>query len=291
MKRIVFLLATALSLTACDKSEIPVANGSLSAKATIDVRTKVDYTDNGAEKGVKVDWSDTESFKAYYGEDLNDSLIFSKSEAGTSFIAKNVPAEVGSETKFSGLYGEKASLDSNGKIKIDFTEQGGTLAGLSAFDVMTADSELKDDLLSFAFKHKCAVLRLKCENHYETEIGKVRLKFFNARISDEFSETGIINDGDYLTLEFKLTAPVANVNSVQEKEKYRFAIVPAMSYSGAQSSTPATSTSNEVFDREIHLENGRSIQAGKVYDVTVTQKAPSNGLDNGKPILTPQSNK
>ena len=264
MKRIVFLLATALSLTACDKSEIPVANGSLSAKATIDVRTKVDYTDNGAGKGVKVDWSETESFKAYY-EGSSEPLIFSKSEAGTSFIAKNVPAEVGSETKFSGLYGEKASLDSNGKIKIDFTEQGGTLAGLSAFDVMTADSELKDDLLSFAFKHQCAVLRLKCVNHVEKEINKVRLHFYQAQISDGFSETVRNN----LTLAFELKKPVAKGSSEYGKGtiEYRYAIVPAMSYS-KEASIGIPSGRSDAFSKGIYLSSNKNIKAGEVYDVT-----------------------
>ena len=265
MKRIVFLLASALSLTACDKSEIPVANGSLSAKATIDVRTKVDYTDYGAGKGVKVDWSETESFKAYYGEDLNDSLIFSKSEAGTSFIAKNVPAGVGSETKFRGLYGEKASLDSDGKIKIDFTEQDGTLAGLSAFDVMTADSELKNDLLSFAFKHQCAVLRLKCVNHVEKEINKVRLHFYQAQISDSFSETVRNN----LTLAFELKEPVAKGSSEPGKGtiEYRYAIVPAMSYS-KEASIGIPSGRSDAFSKGIYLSSNKNIKAGEVYDVT-----------------------
>ena len=267
MKRIVFLLATALSLTACDKSEIPVANGSLSAKATIDVRTKVDYTDNGAEKGVKVDWSDTESFKAYYGEDLNDSLIFSKSEAGTSFIAKNVPAGVGSETKFRGLYGEKASLDSNGKIKIDFTEQDGTLDGLSAFDVMTADSELKDDLLSFAFKHNCAILRLECVNHTIAKVGKIKLSFHNVKISEDFSETGFTSGEAFLTLKFNLKTSVAEGSPEYGKglTDTRYAIVPAMSYQEASVGLPISDS--KAFERTIELSSSKSIEAGKVYDV------------------------
>ena len=264
MKRIVLLLASALSLTACDKSEIPVANGSLSANATIDVKTKVDYTDYGAGKGVKVDWSDTESFKAYY-EGSSEPLIFSKSKAGTSFIAKNVPAGVGSETKFRGLYGEKASLDSDGKIKIDFTEQDGTLAGLSAFDVMTADSELKDDLLSFAFKHQCAVLRLKCVNHVEKEINKVRLHFYQAQISDGFSETVRNN----LTLAFELKKPVAKGSSEYGKGtiEYRYAIVPAMSYS-KEASIGIPSGRSDAFSKGIYLSSNKNIKAGEVYDVT-----------------------
>ena len=264
MKRIVLLLASALSLTACDKSEIPVANGSLSANATIDVKTKVDYTDYGAGKGVKVDWSDTESFKAYY-EGSSEPLIFSKSKAGTSFIAKNVPAGVGSETKFRGLYGEKASLDSDGKIKIDFTEQDGTLAGLSAFDVMTADSELKNDLLSFAFKHQCAVLRLKCVNHVEKEINKVRLHFYQAQISDGFSETVRNN----LTLAFELKKPVAKGSSEYGKGtiEYRYAIVPAMSYS-KEASIGIPSGRSDAFSKGIYLSSNKNIKAGEVYDVT-----------------------
>lgn len=288
MKRIVLILASALSLIACNKSETPVANGSLSAKATIDVRTKVDYSDKGAGNELKVDWSNNESFKAYYKES-SEPLVFSKSETGNSFEAQNVPAGVSPKTQFKGLYGKNASLDSDGKITIDFTQQDGTLNGLSAFDVMTSDSEFKDNLLSFAFKHQCAVLRLECVNNLPNEVNKVSLKFIDAKINDGFSETGI-KKGDYLTLDFTLKAPVANENSVQEKEKYRYAIVPAMSYSGTQSSTPATDTANGVFDREIYLEKGRSIQAGKVYDVKVSAQPSHNGLDNGKPIVTPQSN-
>ena len=64
-----------------------------------------------------------------------------------------------------------------------------------------------------------------------------------------------------------------------------------MSYSGTQSSTPATGTANEVFGREIHLEKKRSIQAGKVYDLTIQIGVDTNKYDWDGEVVTLQEGK
>ena len=265
-----YIMAAVLCLAACSKSETAAVSEhhSLSADAKIESGTKTLYTDGGVGAGVKVDWAATESFKAYY-EGASEPLVFSKSAVGTMFSAEKVPAGVTSNTPLKGLYGSAASLDSDGKIAIDFTKQDGTLEGLAAYDVMTADSELNEDILRFAFRHNCAILRLKLTNHLPKEVDNVVLYFHNSAVDESFSETGITESSiKTLTLSFKLKVPVAKGSSEYGKGTvdYRFAVVPAMQWS---------KTSNESmrvddltgFSEDIELSAKRNIEAGKVYDV------------------------
>lgn len=265
-----YIIITMLCLAACSKSETAAVSEhhSLSADAKIESGTKTIYTDEGVGSGVKVDWAEAESFKAYY-EGASEPLVFSKSAVGTKFSAEEVPSGVTSRTLFKGLYGSAASLTAEGKISIDFTKQDGTSEGLAAYDVMTADSELNEDILRFAFRHNCAILRLKLTNHLSKEVDKVVLNFHNSAIDESFSKTGITeSDIKTLTLSFKLKVPVAKGSSEYGKGtvEYRFAVVPAMQWS---------KTSNESieyddltgFIESIELNAKRNIEAGKVYDV------------------------
>ena len=163
---------------------------SLSADAFISGGTKTDYapgTDVNGKPIVKVTWSDKDSFKAYYDGSKNP-IIFSKTAAGTSFSATDVPDGVSAETVFKGLYGSKASLASDGKIKIGFDKQNGTLENLKDFDVMTATSELKDGALTFAFKHNCAILKVELENISKkgTAVNQLLLSFTRSKVDDAF---------------------------------------------------------------------------------------------------------
>ena len=69
-------MAGVLCLMACNKVENPSNSNNLSAVASIDTQTKTVYTDNGAGNGMKVDWAESESFKAYYSN--SDYLTFNK---------------------------------------------------------------------------------------------------------------------------------------------------------------------------------------------------------------------
>lgn len=190
MKKTVSILAGALCLMACNKIEGPSNSNTLSAVASIDTQTKTAYTDNGAGNGMKVDWAESDGFTAYYNG--TNTLTFNKSEAGSTFSAVNVPEGVTTSTRFTGLYGSAATLSSNGAINIDFTQQNGTLENLPAYDVMTATSELIDGALSFAFKHKCAILRVTVQNKYAAsstnkDVKQLNLVFKNAKIDEAFA--------------------------------------------------------------------------------------------------------
>ena len=157
-----------ISLVACNKEGVQTVGETLSANAYISSgSTKTEYVNGTDGKGnpiVKVSWSTEDSFQAYYAGSKSP-IIFSKKAAGTSFSAESVPSGVTASTTFTGLYGSAATLNSDGKIDIDFSKQNGELNNLAAYDVMTATSKLTDGMLSFAFKHNCAILRLKCVNY------------------------------------------------------------------------------------------------------------------------------
>ena len=101
MKKTVSILAGVLCLMACNKVEDPSNNNTLSAVATIDTQTKTAYTDNGVGNGMKVDWAESDSFTAYYNG--TSTLTFSKSAAGSTFSAENVPDGVTTSTQFTGV--------------------------------------------------------------------------------------------------------------------------------------------------------------------------------------------
>lgn len=271
-----FIMAM-ISLVACNKEGVQTVGETLSANAYISPETKTDYVigNYGEKAGVKVTWSETETFKAYY-EGGAEPVIFSKTAAGTSFTAESVPSGVTSSTKFTGLYGSAATLNSDGKIDIDFSKQNGELDNLAAYDVMTATSELKDGALSFAFKHNCAILRLKCVNNTINRVSKVRLSIGKAQVSQKFACKGFsqVNDKDGnpmgIFLTFNLKTPIEAGSAQKDKGTvgYRYVMVPAIDYLYAEKEYIGAGLIDEFSnDRIIELSETKCIQAGKVYDV------------------------
>ena len=266
-----------VSLVACNKEGVQIVGETLSANAYISPETKTEYVigNYGERAGVKVSWSEAETFKAYY-EGGAEPVVFSKAAAGTSFTAESVPSGVTSSTTFTGLYGSEATLNSGGKIVIDFSEQNGELDNLAAYDVMTATSELKDGALSFAFKHNCAILRLKCVNNTKNRVSKVRLSIGKAQVSQKFACKGFsqVNDkegnpmGIFLT--FNLKTPIEAGSAEKDKGTvgYRYVMVPAIDYRSAKKEYIGAGEIDEFSnDRIIELSETKCIEAGKVYDV------------------------
>ena len=266
-----------VSLVACNKEGVQTVGETLSANAYISPETKTDYVigDYGKEAGVKVSWSDAEEFKAYYTGGAKP-VTFSKTAAGTSFTAESVPSGVTSSTKFTGLYGSKATLNSDGKIDIDFSEQDGTVENLAAYDVMTATSDLKDGALSFAFKHNCAILRLKCVNYKNEPVKYLKLGFTNALLSDKFGNVGINKNTLLITFAEAVSAGGSKPSEV--KSEVRYVMIPAMTYKYISSTVPIqTDYSFSYFDKNIDLDitdstgkRGKDIKPGYVYDVICT---------------------
>ena len=268
------IIMALVSLVACNKEGVQTVGETLSANAYISSETKTMYATDTDEKGnpiVKVSWSDEDSFKAYYDGSKNP-INFSKKAAGSSFSATDVPAGVTASTTFTGLYGSAATLNSEGKIDIDFSDQNGELDNLAAYDVMTATSKLEKGMLSFAFKHNCAILRLKCVNHTSDPISQLILDFAQAQISEEFGDTGFDKSCKFwIRLAINLDVPSETGSSEYGKGSvgYRYVIVPAMKYCKG----PEGFKTNDNFDpfktfhRRIEFYSTKYIKAGKVYDV------------------------
>ena len=173
---------------------------------------------------------------------------------------------------FTGLYGSAATLNSEGKIDIDFSKQNGEVDNLSAYDVMTATSELNAGALSFAFKHNCAILRLKCVNHTIKPVSKVKLCFWKAQVSEKFAGTGLVKNPKepYYSLSIDLKTPSEKGSSVkgQGYVTYRYVIVPAMSYLQPASGKEIMPKDNlDAFSKQIDFSESKCIEAGKDYDV------------------------
>ena len=273
MKKTVSILAGVLCLMACNKVEEPSNSNTLSAVASIDTQTKTVYTDNGAGNGMKVDWAKSDSFTAYYNG--TSTLTFSKNEAGSTFSAVNVPDGVNTSTQFTGLYGSAATLSSTGAINIDFCKQDGSLENLPAYDVMTATSELTDGALSFAFKHKCAILRVTIQNKYAAsstnkDVKQLNLVFKNAKIDDAFA-SGCLGTYSYSTKQFWSNFNTLDVPP-QTTKTYYFA-VPAMEYIEDNSSYDSIGmVPDNTVEKEISFNSTTKtgIVAGKVYDISLT---------------------
>ena len=267
------IIMALVSLVACNKEGVQTVGETLSANAYISPETKTEYVigNYGEKAGVKVSWSDEDSFKAYYDGSKNP-IIFSKTAAGTSFSATDVPAGVTASTTFTGLYGSAATLNSDGKIDIDFSKQNGELDNLAAYDVMTATSKLTDGMLSFAFHHNCAILRLKCVNHTIKPVSKVKLCFWKAQVSEKFAGTGLVKNPKepYYSLSIDLKTPSEKGSAVkgQGYVTYRYVIVPAMSYlQPAKGKEIMPADHLDSFLRQIDFSESKCIEAGKVYDV------------------------
>ena len=277
MKRIyssVVCLA-ALAVVACNKEGAQTAGETLCANAYISsdaTRTVYEVGNYGDKTGAKVSWDTAESFRAYY-DGGTAPVVFGKTAAGTSFTAESVPEGVSVSTPFTGLYGSAATLNPDGKIDIDFSKQNGEADNLSAYDVMTATSELKEGALSFAFKHNCAILRLKCVNHTINPVSKVKLCFWKAQVSEKFAGTGLVKDpkNPYYSLSIDLKTPSEKGSAVkgQGYVTYRYVIVPAMSYlqPAAAGKEILPSDNFDAFLKQIDFSESKCIEAGKVYDV------------------------
>ena len=269
------IIMALVSLVACNKEGVQTVGETLSANAYISSGTKTEYatcTDVNGKPIVKVTWSDKDSFKAYYDVSKNP-IIFSKAAAGTSFSATDVPAGVTASTTFTGLYGSAATLNSEGKIDIDFSDQNGELDNLAAYDVMTATSELKEGALSFAFKHNCAILRLKCVNHTANAANRVVLDFAKAQVSEDFGNAGFDSSSKYwIRLSINLETPAEKGSSEYGKGSvgYRYVIVPAMNYLASMPEGLGIGSSYDpfmTFYRRIDFYTTKYLEAGKVYDV------------------------
>lgn len=264
-----------VSAVSCNKISETGEVRSLSADAFISGSTKTDYapgTDGNGKPIVKVTWSDEDSFKAYY-EGSKNPIIFSKTAAGSSFSATDVPEGVSAETMFKGLYGSKASLASDGKIKIVFDEQNGTLENLKDFDVMTATSELKDGALTFAFKHNCAILKVELENISKkgTIVNKLMLSFTSSKLDDAFlsswssiggGESCMTNSNPYTGYN---SLYITLSESVKPGGKHTcYIVVPAMEYADLNYDS-ITGVSTTAFDYTVRLNSQKKIEAGKLY--------------------------
>lgn len=260
-----------VSLVACNKEGVQTVGETLSANAYISsgsTKTVYDIPDYDVKEKVKVSWDVIESFNAYYDGGAAP-VIFSKTAAGTSFTAESVPPGVTASTRFTGLYGSEATLNSDGKIDIDFSKQNGELNNLAAYDVMTdATPTLSEGMLSFAFKHNCAILRLKCVNYTQKEVNFVILDFAKAEVSKEFASTGFDQSRSVcIRLKLKLDKPVAkDTEEANGVEEVRYVMVPAMNYcESMQDGLPRDDDSG--FHKSITFYENKFIEAGKVYDV------------------------
>lgn len=277
MKRIyssVVCLA-ALAVVACNKEGAQTAGETLCANAYISsdaTKTVYEVGNYGDKTGAKVSWDTAESFRAYY-DGGTAPVVFSKTAAGTSFTAESVPEGVSVYTPFTGLYGSAATLNPDGKIDIDFSKQNGEAGNISAYDVMTATSELKEGALSFAFKHNCAILRLKCVNHTANKANRVVLDFAKAQVSEEFGTTGFDSSSKYwIRLSINLETPAEKGSSEYGKGSigYRYVMVPAMNYLASMPEGLGIGSSYDqfmTFYRRIDFYATKYIEAGKVYDV------------------------
>lgn len=272
MKKVISILTTAICVMACNKAEVPSVGNTLSAVASINTQTKTVFTDNGVGSGMKVKWAESESFKAYYSN--SEYLTFNK-KGETTFDATDVPDGVSSSTEFFGVYGEKASY--NGGLTIDFSNQDGTLAGLGKYDIMTCTSTTEANVLSFEFKHRCAILRMSVRDYMESgsKNDKIQLNIYDAKIADGITATGFFvntypanityNMTDLSKLEWN-TVYKANGN-VDYKETTVYLAVPPMDY--IQTVDQTGGFSNKTFSKTIYLKSTKKIEAGKIYDLQI----------------------
>lgn len=272
MKKVISILTTAICVMACNKAEVPSVGNTLSAVASINTQTKTVFKDNGVGSGMEVKWAESESFKAYYSN--SEYLTFNK-KGETTFDATDVPDGVSSSTEFFGVYGEKASY--NGGLTIDFSNQDGTLAGLGKYDIMTCTSTTEANVLSFEFKHRCAILRMSVRDYMESgsKNDKIQLNIYDAKIADGITATGFFvntypanityNMTDLSKLEWN-TVYKANGN-VDYKETTVYLAVPPMDY--IQTVDQTGGFSNKTFSKTIYLKSTKKIEAGKIYDLQI----------------------
>lgn len=279
MKKFILMAAVLpLLLASCEKE---ATVNTLTATATVagDNETKTTYTDNGtaATSALKVKWSDAESFKAYYSS--TEYVTFSKT-SGNTFTAADVPAGVTSATRFTGVYGTKATYNSDGTVSIDFSNQDGTLDNLDKYDVMKCVPTTEESALKFAFEHQCAIIRVKLTSTNAASASKNHLyiQFVNAKIKSGIINSssnssnviagssnagGISSTGNGLKLDVYFSGPIT---SGQTKTIY--VTVPPMEYNGINSSSVGGMSYGYPYS--VEFKSGKTIDAGKLYDIATT---------------------
>ena len=276
MKKSIILASMLIFLfPACEKETVQT----LIATATLDGEnaTKTSYSDNGtdSQSALKVSWGDSETFNAYYSS--SEYVTFCKSN-GNTFTADNVPDGVTSETQFFGVYGEKAAYI-DGTLTIDFCGQDGSLDNLGKYDIMTCTSTTENGVLKFAFKHNCAILRVKLVSSYTSSSDKTHLYmvFDNAKIkgtnndsnitvSSNSSTDGINVTGSKVTFQMDFTDPITG-NSLAPVTKTIYIAVPPMEWNNL--SSPTILSANNRYQKVVELNSSvSSIAAGQLYDVT-----------------------
>lgn len=279
MKKVIYTILAGAALCAaasCSKENIHSVN-TLTATATIDEskETKTVNTDLGAKAGIKVDWAQNESFKAYYaGGDLN----FTK-ENGGDFVATDVPSGVSASTPFVGVYGEKVTAYdyATGTVTIDYSNQDGSLENLAMYDAMVATSTVDADGLHFPFAHKSAFLRITLQDDPDTDGSHrdedstdegrklVKLSFKNCNLLDEHIAVQGFTPGKNFNVSFNLASELTT-----GERRVIYVAIPAMTL---------TYKSSMVFDlipegyyKSVSSTSKKTVtfEAGKVYETTIT---------------------
>ncbi|MCQ2163222.1 MAG: hypothetical protein MJY86_08095 [Bacteroidales bacterium] len=279
MKRIYIILAgLALCLSSCNKESI-TSSESLSATASIDQQnTKTTYQDNGAESGLKVDWSQNESFTAYYE---GGSLTFNRT-SGSAFVATDVPAGVSASTPFVGVYGEKVTAYdyATGTVTIDYSNQDGTLENLAKYDAMVATSTVDASGLHFPFAHKSAFLRITLQDDPDTDGSHrdedstddgrkfVKLSFKNCNLLDEKTAVQGFTSGSNFVVSFNLASELTT-----GERRVVYVAIPAMKLQ--YKSTPFGGTGDiipEGYFKSVSSTSTKTVtfEAGKVYETSIT---------------------
>lgn len=270
MKKFILMAAVLpMFLIACEKE---ATVNTLTATATVagDSETKTTYTDNGtiAASALKVKWSDAESFKAYYSS--TEYVTFSKT-SGNTFTAADVPAGVTSSTQFTGVYGTKATYNSDGTVSIDFSGQDGTLENIGKYDVMTCISVNEAGALKFAFEHNCAILRIKLWNYTTSAKGEVRISFKNfssiggSNVNVPATSGSGIIESTASTVTFSMNVSAFSGNKSSGVSKTVYAVIPSLTWNGT-STGYGEYTGEEYFGKTVFMKG--DIVAGKLYDVS-----------------------
>lgn len=255
--------------TACEKE---ATVNILTATATVagSSETKTAYTDNGkdAQSALRVSWNDSETFKAYY---TNTEYITFRKSNGNTFTATEVPVGVTASTEFTGVYGEKATYNSDGTVSIDFSGQDGTLENIGKYDVMTCISVNEAGALKFAFEHNCAILRIKLWNYTTSAKGEVRISFKNfssiggSNVNVPATSGSGIIESTASTVTFSMNVSAFSGNKSSGVSKTVYAVIPSLTWNGT-STGYGEYTGEDYFGKTVFMKG--DIVAGKLYDVS-----------------------
>ena len=110
-------------------------------------------------------------------------------------------------------------------------------------------------------------------NHTNVKVGKVKLCFWKAQVSEEFGSTGLEKKTNLpyysLSINLKTLSDKGSSLKGQGSVTYRYVIVPAMSYLAPEDPKheELPKGGEEDFLKQIEFSNKKFIEAGKVYDV------------------------